>query len=112
MILTLASFNIAVTVAGGMVTVKSVAFKLARRLRLISLGLPLVVVAVALLPDPVVTVPVVVLMLFCNATVADVGGLIPRFFILSRLICITATSTMTSDFALSRSPTSLVARAI
>jgi len=36
---------------------------------------------------------VVLVMLFCKATVALVGGLMPRVLDLSRLICSTATST-------------------
>ena len=71
--------------------------------------MPPVVPVVVVVPVPV---PVVVLMLFCNATVALVGGLMPKLRILSRLTCMTATSTITSDLALSRSPTSFSASAI
>src|SRR6266581_7844761 len=78
---TLLSLNKAVAVAGGIVTVKSVAFRFPIRLRLIWLGVPVVVVPVVVVP-----VPVVVLMLFCNATLALVGGLMPKLRILSRLI--------------------------
>jgi hypothetical protein len=60
----------------------------------------------------VVAVLVVVLILFCKATVALVGGLIPRFRVLSRRTCMMATSTITSGRALSRSPTNFSASAI
>src|SRR5215471_2908607 len=111
MILVLASLNIAVTVAGGIVTVKSVAFRFPNRFRFTWFGVPLV--PLVLVVVVVVLVPVVVLvMLFCNATVALVGGLTPRFRMRFLLTCITAISTSTSGLALSRSPTSLSASAI
>ena len=108
MSLVLLSLNSAVAVAGGMVTVKSVAFRFPRRLRLTWFAVPEVVELVPV----VVEVPLVVLRLFCKATVALVGGLIPRFRVLSRLTCIMATSTMTSGRALSRSLTNFSASAI
>ena len=74
-----------------------------------SLGV-LATVPPAGLVDPVV---VVVLMLGCNCIVMLVGGLMPRVLSrLSRLTCITATSTSTSGFARSRSSTSFCASAI
>ena len=79
----LLSLNSAVAVAAGIVTVKSVAFKLPNRFRLTWLAVPEVVVVVPVVEVPVVLV--VVLRLFCRATVALVGGLIPRVCALSRL---------------------------
>src|SRR5271166_5167188 len=72
MILVLLSLNNAVAVACGIVTWKSVAFRLARVFRL----MPLLEVDVVVVL-PVVLVPVV-LMLFCSCTERLVGGLIPR----------------------------------
>jgi len=101
-------------VACGIVMVKSVAFKLLIWFRLSWFGVP-VVLAVEPVVRLLVVLPVfvvVLVMLFCKATVALVGGLMPRVLDLSRLICSTATSTMTSALALSRSPTNFWARAI
>src|ERR1700680_2355253 len=61
--------------AGGMLTVKSVAFRLPSWLRLSWLELE-VEVGVVVMPF-VVVVGVVVLILFCRVTVALVGGLMP-----------------------------------
>src|ERR1700687_614472 len=89
MILVLLSLNNAVAVAGGIVTWKSVAFRLARVFRLMLFDDDDVLVVVV----PVVVVVVgVVFMLFCSATVTLVGGLTPRVCILSRLTRITANS--------------------
>src|SRR5581483_6008834 len=99
-------------VAGGIVTVKSVAFRLPSRFRLIWFGFPEVPLGFTVV---VVVVPLVVpvlLMLFWSATVALVGGLMPYCRILSRLTFMTATSTITSERALSRSLTSFSASAI
>src|SRR5713226_3493451 len=76
--LVLLSPNRAVAVADGIVTVKSVAFRFPSRFRLIWFAVPEVVELLVLV------VVVVVLRLFCKATVALVGGLIPRFRVLSR----------------------------
>src|SRR6516165_1653192 len=106
------SENKAVAVAGGMVTVKSVAFRLPNVFRLTPVG-EVVLVAGVVVGRPVVGLVVVVVLMFgCSWTVAEVGGLMPKVRDLSRLICITATSTMTSDLDLSRSLTSFCARAI
>lgn len=111
MSLLLLSLKSAVAVACEMVTAKSVAFKLPRVFRLRLLGVPAVVVTGA--PTvPVVEVLVVELILLCNITVALVGGLMPRVRDLSRLTCMMATSTRTSDLGLSRSLTSFWANAI
>src|SRR5450759_3534396 len=107
MILVLLSLNNAVAVAGGIVTWKSVAFRLAIVFRLMPVVDDVLVVVV-----PVVVLVVGVFMLFCSATVTLVGGLTPRVCILERLTCMTATSISTSGFALSRSSTSFCASAI
>ena len=99
----------AVAEADGIVTWKSVAFRLAMEFRLMPLpddDEEVVVVPV------VVVVGVVVLMLGCSATVTLVGGLMPRVCALSRLTCMTAISINTSGFDLSRSSTSFCASAI
>src|SRR5882762_10072644 len=109
MSLVLLSLKRACTEACGMVTWKSVAFKLAKLLRLM---LPLLlelfeeVLELELLEedDDGVT-------LGCSVTLADVGGLMPRFRTLSRLTCMMATSTITSGLALSISLMSFSARA-
>src|SRR5437868_15469297 len=101
MILTVLSFNIADAVAGGIVTTKSVAFRLPSRFRFTVLGVPDVpfwlVVVVVVVP---LVVPVL-LILFCNATVAVVGGLMAYCRILLRLTWMTATSPITSGRGLS-----------
>src|ERR1700678_4452809 len=114
MSLVLLSLKSAVAVACGMVMVKSVAFRFASWFRLSWLGVPVVLAVLAVVKPVVGVVPVVlvVVRLFCKATVALVGGLIPRVFDLSRLICSTATSTMTSALALYRSPINFCASAI
>src|SRR6516162_9826907 len=90
--------------AGGIVTWKFSAVRLARVLRLIPL-LVVPVVTVAEFPLPVVPVVVVllVLMLLCSWTVALVGGLMPKVRERSLLTCMMAISIMTSGRALSRS---------
>src|SRR5689334_20142446 len=80
MSLVLLSPNRAVAVAAGIVTVKSVAFRLPRRFKFTWLAVPEVefvpfVVGVPLL---LLLLLVVLLRLFCNATVALVGGLMPK----------------------------------
>src|SRR5258708_22927187 len=104
MILVLVSLNIAVAVAEGIVTVKSVAFRLPSRFKLTWLGVPLVPPFVFVVVVVVVVPVVVLLMLFCNATVALVGGFNPRFRMRSLLTCITAISTSHSGLAFSQSP--------
>src|ERR1700680_1100784 len=89
MIFVLLSLNNAVAVAGGIVTWKSVAFRLAIVFRLMP-----EVDDVELVVE-VVEVVLVVLRLFCSCTVTLVGGLIPSVCALSRLTCITATSIST-----------------
>src|SRR6185369_3039498 len=96
MILVLLSLKSAVAVAGGMVTVKSVAFKFPSRFRLMLL-LPLLPLLVEVVVPLLVVEGMVLVIFSCRATVALVGGLIPRLRVLSRLTCITATSTMTSE---------------
>src|SRR6202162_5083504 len=111
MSLVLLSLKSAVAVAGGIVTVKSVAFRFPSRFRLTWFAVPEVLELLVLVVVLVVLV-VLVLRLFCSATVALVGGLMPRLWVLSRLTCMIATSTITSGRALSRSPTNFFARAI
>src|SRR6266850_1622142 len=86
MSLVLVSLNSAVALAGGMVTWKLVASRLANWFRLMVLAEPLLLL---LFPVPVPPVPVLVLVLIlgCRANVALVGGLMPRLRILSRLTC-------------------------
>src|SRR3954454_18240801 len=111
MILVLLSLNSAVAVAGGIVTVKLVAFRLPRRFKLM-LFVPLLLVLLVLLVVPLLVDEGTVLIFSCRATVALVGGLIPKLRVLARLTCITATSTITSERDLSRSPTNFSASAI
>src|SRR5579864_345639 len=96
--------------AEGMVTWKSVAFRLPRVLRFNPVLLePVVVGEVVVVPViglVVVVLVVVLLMLLCNVRVALVGGFNPRVRDLSLLTCITAMSMITSGRALSRSSTS------
>src|SRR6202034_4006056 len=96
--------------AEGIVTWKSVAFRLPKVLRLS----PLVVleVEVVVLVVAVVLGVVVEAILLCRVTVALVGGLKPRVLERSLLTCITAMSTITSGRALSRSSTNFSASAI
>ena len=101
------SLNSAVADACGIVTWKSVAFRLASEFRL----MPLVVDEVAELEE-LELLELELLMLGCSVTEALVGGLIPSLCALSRLTCITATSISTSGLALSRSSTSFCANAI
>src|SRR6266536_3706353 len=110
----LLSENRALMVAGEIVTWKSVAFRLPSAFRLMELELVLLVLSVLVL---FVLVLLLLLLLFvvvtlgCNCTVMLVGGLMPSVRFLSRLICITATSTTTSDLDLSRSLTNFCASA-
>src|SRR5881396_443160 len=78
----LVSLSKAVAVAGGIVTWKSVAFKLPIRFRLMVFGVPVLLVVVGVVVVPVVLVFVVVVTLLCSATVALVGGLTPKLRIL------------------------------
>src|SRR5208337_3243116 len=95
MILVSLSLNNAVADACGIVTWKSVAFRLARVFRLMlfvddepELGVP-----VGFVDEPEV------LTLGCSVTEALVGGLIPSLCARSRLTCITATSISTWGLA-------------
>src|ERR1700678_3077547 len=106
MILVSVSLINAVAVAWGIVTWKSVAFRLAIWFRLRPVDEDDVVLVVV-----GGVVGVVVLILFCSCTEMLVGVLIPRVCALSRLICMTSTSISTSGFALSRSSTSFCASA-
>ena len=115
----LLSENSAVMVAESIVTWKSVAFRFASEFKLMEPVelvplVPLVpfVPVVPFVPLLVLLVLVVVEVTFgCSVSVIFCGGLIPNVRFLSRLICITATSTTTSGFDLSRSPTSFCASA-
>src|SRR5579862_9532040 len=95
---------IADAVMPGIVIVKSVAFKLPIRFKLIPpfepvLEVELVVVVVAVVLG-------VVLMLLFSEMLVLVGGVIPKVRERSRLTCITTISITTSGLALSRSSTS------
>src|SRR6266566_3308009 len=110
MSLVLLSENNALIVAGVMVTWKSVALRFANEFRLME---PVeedefVLVLLELLFELELFV---VVTLGCNCTVMLVGGLTPSVRFLSRLICITATSTTTSGLDLSRSLTNFCASA-
>src|SRR5260370_12349406 len=99
-------------VAGVIVTWKSVALRFANEFRLIEppeeVGvLVLDEVLFELLLELFVLELFVVVMLGCSCTVMLVGGLTPSVRFLSRLVCITATSTTTSGLGLSRSLTIL-----
>ena len=85
--------------------VKSVAFRLPMRFRLIPPFEPL------LLPLEVPVPVVVLLTLLFSEILVLVGGVTPRVRVLSRLTCMTTTSTTTSGLALSRSSTSFCASA-
>src|SRR5205823_14667914 len=85
-------------------------FRFPRRFRLIELEV--FVPELLLLLLLLLLFVLLVLMFGCSVTVALVGGLIPYVLALLRLTCMIATSTRTSDFDLSRSSISLVARAI
>src|SRR5467141_2828342 len=100
MILLALSVNKAVAVALGIFTWTSVALRLPMRFRLMLPGVELFVVEVDPVVVPVVGV-VVELTLLCRETVALVGGLMPSVRSFSRRTCMIATSTTTSDFALS-----------
>src|ERR1017187_8774176 len=89
--------------ADGIVTWKSVAFRLPSVFRFSPVVDP-VVVATPVEVVPVV-VGVVVFRLLCSVTVALVGGLRPNVRDLSLLTCMMAMSTITSGRALSRSST-------
>src|SRR5215813_13927549 len=114
MILVLLSLKSAVAVAGGIVTVKSVAFKFPNRFRLMVFDplLLLLLLVVAVVVPLLVVVGTVLFIFCCRATVTLVGGFMPRVCALSRLTCMTATSTITSERDLSRSPTNFSASAI
>src|SRR6266851_8233834 len=103
-------------VAGVIVTWKSVALRFANEFRLIEppeeVGvLVLDEVLFELLLELFVLELFVVVTLGCSCTVMLVGGLTPSVRFLSRLICITATSTTTSGLDLSRSLTNFCASA-
>src|SRR3954463_1611222 len=88
------------TEALGILTTKSFDVRLASLFSVIcGLLAAGVVVGVAGVPLALVAGVVVVVMLFCNVTDAWLGGLIPNCRILSRLTCMTATSTSTSGRA-------------
>src|SRR5439155_24572319 len=89
----LLSENKAVAVAGLIVTAKSVAFRLPRRFKLIWLEPDVLLVFVVVGIPLLLLFVVVVLMLLWSAIVALVGGLMPSVRVLSRLTCMTATST-------------------
>src|ERR1700674_3038764 len=92
MIFVLLSPNNAIAVADGIVTWKSVAFRLARGFRL----MPPEVDDVVLVVEVVEVLLVVLLILGCSCRVARVGGLIQSLCLLSRLTCMTAPSISTS----------------
>src|SRR5215469_101574 len=95
--------------AEGIVTWKSVAFKVPKVLRLIPFDEVPVVLVVPVVVG--VAIGLVVLRLLCNVTVALVGGLRPSVRERSLLTCMIAISTITSGRALSRSSTIFWARA-
>src|SRR5215467_1432041 len=107
MILVSLSPMIADAVIPGIVMVKSVAFRLPMRFRLMLL------VADVLLDEFVVVVPFVplvpvvgvVLMLLFSEMLVLVGGVMPKVRVRSLLTCMTTISITTSGFALSRSST-------
>src|SRR5579864_1719315 len=99
--------------AEGIVTWKSVAFRLPSVFKFKPDVLLPVVVGVVTVPFAlVVGWTAVLLILFCRVTVALVGGFKPSVRDLSLLTCMTAISIMTSGRALSRSSTSFSASAI
>src|SRR5437660_10339085 len=113
MILVLLSPMMAEAVMPGIVIVKSVAFNLPMRLRLIPPLAVLVPLVVGVVVTPVWGFVVgVVLMLLFSEMLVLVGGVMPSVRLLSRLTCITTTSITTSDFALSWSSTNFCACAI
>src|SRR5215469_3532737 len=113
MILVSLSPMIADAVMPGIVIVKSVAFRLPMRFRLMLLVDDVLLDELeVVVPVPFVPVVGVVFTLLFSEILVLVGGVMPKVRVRSLLTCITTISITTSGFALSRSSTNFCASAI